>query len=192
LIAEANILSHLRHRTSPRSSTSGPATRPVLPGHGVLDGTDLGEPQRGSRGRRGCRSTSRCTSAPGSARRSARPQRPRSDGKSLRLVHRDVSPSNARSKSGEIADRLRIAKRPEEQTGHGGVRASRPHLAGAVAERARRRPQRRFSASLYELVLDTGCSLTSPTSMRCARSARPSSGGRGRSIRRSRRSSTTS
>ena len=139
LIAEAKILSQLRHRNIVQIFDVG------LGDDGqyflvmeFVDGRDLGAIQRGLEGRRKrlpldlvlhigaeiCEALQHAHSAP------------QPDGKPMRLVHRDVSPSNVLiSRAGEVKlTDFGIAKRPEEQTGQHGVRGKFAYISPEQAE----------------------------------------------------------
>jgi eukaryotic-like serine/threonine-protein kinase len=139
LIAEAKILSQLRHRNIVQIFDVG------LGDDGqyflvmeFVDGMDLGNVQRGLETRRKrlpldlvlhigaeiCEALQHAHAAPAP------------DGQPMRLVHRDVSPSNVLiSRSGEVKlTDFGIAKRPEEQTGQHGVRGKFAYISPEQAE----------------------------------------------------------
>ena len=161
LIAEANILSHLRHRNIVQIFDVG------LGDDGqyflvmeYVDGSDLGAlvqrlDVRRKRlpvelvlhiGAEVCEALEHAHAARGP------------DQRSLRIVHRDVSPSNVLlSRSGEVKlTDFGIAKRPEEVTGHGGVRGKFAYISPEQAMNTHvdaRSDVYSLGIVLYELVL---------------------------------------
>jgi tRNA A-37 threonylcarbamoyl transferase component Bud32 len=139
LIAEAKILSQLRHRNIVQifDVGLGDDNQHFLVME-FVDGMDLGKVQRGLEGRRKrlpldlvlhigaevCEALQHAHAAPAP------------DGTPMRLVHRDVSPSNVLiSRSGEVKlTDFGIAKRPEEQTGQHGVRGKFAYISPEQAE----------------------------------------------------------
>jgi eukaryotic-like serine/threonine-protein kinase len=134
LIAEANILSHLRHRNIVQifDVGLGPDGQYFLVMEHV-DGVDLGRMQASLEARKkrlpvdlGLHICSDVCEALEQAHTARGP-----DGEPMRLVHRDVSPSNVLlSRSGEVKlTDFGIAKRPEEVTGHGTVRGKFAYIS---------------------------------------------------------------
>jgi hypothetical protein len=139
LIAEAKILSQLRHRNIVQifDVGLGDDNQHFLVME-FVDGMDLGKVQRGLEARRKrlpldlvlhigaevCEALQHAHAAPAP------------DGTPMRLVHRDVSPSNVLiSRSGEVKlTDFGIAKRPEEQTGQHGVRGKFAYISPEQAE----------------------------------------------------------
>ena len=134
LIAEANILSQLRHRNIVQIFDVGVGDDGqyflVME---FIHGLDLGAVQMHLEKRRkrlpielGLHIGAEVCEALEHAHRTRGP-----DGKALRLVHRDVSPSNVLlSQSGEVKlTDFGIAKLPEENTGHGGVRGKFAYIS---------------------------------------------------------------
>jgi Protein kinase domain len=139
LIAEAKILSQLRHRNIVQIFDVGLGDDAqyflVME---FVDGVDLGAVQRVLEGRRKrlpldlvlhigaevCEALEHAHSATGPG------------GAPMRLVHRDVSPSNVLlSRAGEVKlTDFGIAKRPEEHTGHGSVRGKFAYISPEQAE----------------------------------------------------------
>jgi serine/threonine-protein kinase len=142
LIAEAKVLSQLRHRNIVQIFDVG------LGDDGqyflvmeFVDGTDLGAVQKTLEGRRrrlpldlvlhvGAEVCEALEHAHGAKA---------PDGAAMRLVHRDVSPSNVLlSRAGEVKlTDFGIAKRAEEHTGHGAVRGKFAYIS---PEQARNEP----------------------------------------------------
>lgn len=134
LIAEAHILAHLRHRNIVQifDVGLGPDGQYFLVME-YVDGADLRCIQDGLEasdermsmdlglyiGAEICDALEQAHTAPGP------------DGKPMRLVHRDVSPSNILlSRSGEVKlTDFGIAKRPEDVTGHGTVRGKFAYIS---------------------------------------------------------------
>ncbi|ACY13081.1 serine/threonine-protein kinase [Haliangium ochraceum] len=134
LIAEANVVSHLRHRNIVQVFDVG-----MTPdgNHFIVlefvDGCDLGKMQTALENLNrplpealGLYIASEVCDALEHAHRAPGP-----DGDPLRLVHRDVSPSNVLlSRSGEVKlTDFGIAKRTEEVTTHGGVRGKFAYIS---------------------------------------------------------------
>lgn len=161
LIAEAKVLAHLRHRNIVQIFDVG------LGSDGqyflvmeYLDGTDLGALQEKLEGR-GKRlpmhlAVHVCADVCEALEHAHRVKGP--DGEPLRLVHRDVSPSNVLiSWNGEVKlTDFGIAKRREEQTGHGGVRGKFAYISPEQSANAHvdaRSDVFSLGIILYELVL---------------------------------------
>lgn len=161
LIAEAHILSQLRHRNIVQifDVGLGPDGQYFLVME-FVDGADLGKIQTSLEdenralpielglyiGAEMCDALEHAHIAPGP------------DGQPMRLVHRDVSPSNVLiSRSGEVKlTDFGIAKRTEEVTGHGGVRGKFAYISPEQAVNAHVDARSDvFSAGivLYELLL---------------------------------------
>jgi eukaryotic-like serine/threonine-protein kinase len=161
LIAEAKILAHLRHRNIVQIFDVG------LGSDGqyflvmeYLEGTDLGalQEQLESRGKRlpVHLAVHVCAEVCEALEHAHRVKGP--DGEPLRLVHRDVSPSNVLiSWNGEIKlTDFGIAKRREEHTGHGGVRGKFAYISPEQSANAHvdaRSDVFSLGIILYELVL---------------------------------------
>lgn len=134
LIAEANILSQLRHRNIVQIFDVGVGEDGqyflVME---YVHGLDLGAVQRRLEKRRKRLPIELCLHIGAEVCEALEhAHRARgADGKALRLVHRDVSPSNVLlSQSGEVKlTDFGIAKRPEENTGHGGVRGKFAYIS---------------------------------------------------------------
>ena len=133
LMAEANIVSHLRHRNIVQVFDVGQGPEGLFVVLEFIDGCDLGVLQAGleDAGKRlpaelGLFLSAELCDALEHAHRAPGP-----DGKPLRLVHRDVSPSNVLlSRSGEVKlTDFGIAKRTEEVTTHGGVRGKVAYIS---------------------------------------------------------------
>src|SRR5579862_4011015 len=139
LIAESKVLSQLRHRNIVQIFDVG------LGDDGqyflvmeFVDGVDVGALQRNLETRRKrlpldlvlhlgaevCEALEHAHAATGPG------------GAQMRLVHRDVSPSNVlMSRAGEVKlTDFGIAKRPEEHTGHGSVRGKFAYISPEQAE----------------------------------------------------------
>lgn len=134
LIAEAHILSLLRHRTIVQifDVGVGPDGQYFLVME-FVDGGDLGRIREGLEEEKKTLPTdlglyigSEVCEALEQAHTAAGP-----DGQPMRLVHRDVSPSNILlSRSGEVKlTDFGIAKRPEDVTGHGTVRGKFAYIS---------------------------------------------------------------
>jgi serine/threonine protein kinase len=134
LIAEANIVSHLRHRNIVQvfDVGQGPDGQFFLVME-LVDGCNLAAVQEGleKRGKRmppglGLYIGAEICDALEHAHRAPGP-----DGSALRLVHRDVSPNNVLlSRSGEVKlTDFGIAKRTEEVSLHGGVRGKFAYIS---------------------------------------------------------------
>jgi serine/threonine-protein kinase len=139
LIAEAKILSQLRHRNIVQIFDVGLGDDDqyflVME---FVDGVDVGAVQRSLETRRKrlpldlvLHIGAEVCEALEHAHTTAGP-----DGKPMRLVHRDVSPSNILlSRAGEVKlTDFGIAKRPEEHTGHGAVRGKFAYISPEQAE----------------------------------------------------------
>jgi serine/threonine protein kinase len=134
LIAEANIVSHLRHRNIVQvfDVGLGPDGQYFVVME-LVDGCNLGVLQAGLESRQkrmpvglGLYIGAEICDALEHAHRAPGP-----DGRALRLVHRDVSPNNVLlSRSGEVKlTDFGIAKRSEEVSLHGGVRGKFAYIS---------------------------------------------------------------
>jgi serine/threonine-protein kinase len=134
LIAEANIVSHLRHRNIVQvfDVGLGPDGQYFVVME-LVDGCNLGTLQLGLESRQkrmpvglGLYIGAEICDALEHAHRAPGP-----DGRALRLVHRDVSPNNVLlSRSGEVKlTDFGIAKRSEEVSLHGGVRGKFAYIS---------------------------------------------------------------
>ena len=134
LIAEANIVSHLRHRNIVQvfDVGLGPDGQYFVVME-LVDGCNLGILQTGLESRQkrmpvglGLYIGAEICDALEHAHRAPGP-----DGRALRLVHRDVSPNNVLlSRSGEVKlTDFGIAKRSEEVSLHGGVRGKFAYIS---------------------------------------------------------------
>ncbi|WP_428261852.1 protein kinase domain-containing protein [Haliangium sp.] len=133
LMAEANIVSHLRHRNIVQVFDVGQGPDGLFVVMELVEGCNLGDLQAGLEQARkrlpvelGVFIAAEVCDALEHAHRAPGP-----DGQPLRLVHRDVAPSNVLlSRSGEVKlTDFGIAKRTEEVTAHGGVRGKFAYIS---------------------------------------------------------------